>query len=96
MDVEKHKNIRRTFKYNALKDKTEEMEYSVSGGLLKKTLFTYDANGNKISETVFDASGNCLKKIRFTYNSKSLKTKKEIYRGMNQQESVKKWDYVYF
>lgn len=96
MDTDKHKNIRRVFKYNAFKNRTEETEYDDKGTVRKKTLFTYDSNGNKVGETINDAYGNCIKKIQYTYNAKNLRIKKETFRGKAQVESLKKWDYVYF
>ncbi|MCK9203412.1 MAG: hypothetical protein M0P58_03120 [Bacteroidales bacterium] len=96
LDVAKNKNWRKTFKYNALNDKTEEVEYNGSGMIVVKTQFNYDPNGNKISETVTDANGRIVKKSIFTYNSKNLKTGKQTTGKGAEEASSKKWDYVYY
>jgi len=96
MDIAKKKNVRRTFRYNAMKDKTEEVEYNGANGIEKKTEYTYDANGNKIKETELDPTGKLVKRVLYTYNSKNLKTGKETFRNSSLQESIKKWDYVYY
>jgi hypothetical protein len=94
-DPAKKKNSRWLYRYNAMKDKTEEVEYD-GGSIRKKTIFTYDANGNKISETETDGAGNLLKKSVYTYNSKNLKTGKTNVAGSKQKEKSKKWEYVYY
>ena len=38
-DASEKKNVRKTFKYNAYKDKTEEVEYNSAGNLKKKNCF---------------------------------------------------------
>lgn len=94
-DLAKKKNTRWTYRYNAMKDKTEEVEYEGSV-IRKKTIYTYDADGNKISESEMDAAGNLLKKSVYTYNSKNLKTGKTNVAESKQKEKTKKWEYVYF
>lgn len=85
---------KKTTKYNADGDETEECEYDASG-LTQKTVFIYNANGDKTSEVITDASGNTVEKIIYTYDAKGLKETKQTYNAANILESVKKYIYEY-
>ncbi|MBE0646396.1 MAG: hypothetical protein IH596_01285 [Bacteroidales bacterium] len=95
-DAGKKRDIKWTYRYNALKDKIEEIEYNSGGEIQKKSAFSYDANGNKISETETDASGSFIKKTVYTYNSKNLKTGKTTTSGSQKKDKSKTWEYVYY
>jgi hypothetical protein len=89
------KNVKRTFKYNANGNKTEELEYDGNGQLLQKKLFSYDNHGNKILEVIYDANGKLNKKIIYIYNSKGLRVEKKEYDGENNLLSVRKYQYEF-
>jgi hypothetical protein len=94
-----NKNIKKTYKYTVIKDKTplaEETEYNESGAIVKKTAYTYTSNGKKASETVTDGSGNLVEKFLYIYNSKNLKSHKQKFGKSNTLESVKEWQYDYY
>ncbi len=96
LDVNKKKNLTRTFRYNALKDKTEESEFSADGLLLKKTIFKYDANGNPLTETEYDAAGNLLKTVTNAFNKKELKVSRQTVNVNGVMENSKSWEYEYY
>lgn len=95
IDPKNNKNVKKSFKYNALKDKTEELEYK-NGQLVSKTVFSYNANGNVIKEDVYDASGTLKKVITYTYNSKNLKETKTTSEPDGTVKSVRKYNYEFY
>lgn len=94
-----NKNYKKTYKYSVVKDKTpliEESEFSLSGTLVRKTVYSYFANGKKASETVTDGAGSMISKTTYQYNSKDLKTQKQTVNKNSKPESQKEWQYIYY
>ena len=94
-DAKDKKNIKKVCKYNALKDKTEELEYK-NNELVSKTIFSHNADGNVVSENVYDASGTLKKKITYTYNNKKPKETKVTTDPDGTVKSVKKYTYEFY
>lgn len=95
-DITKNKYSKKLSKYNVHNDKTEEVEYDEAGVILQKTSYMYSAGGNKVLETITDGSGRQIEKSIYLYNSHNLRSEKQLYDKMNNPDSSKKWDYLYY
>ena len=89
------KYVKHVCKFDSDDNKTEEIEYDVSGKMLSKAQFSYNSNGDKDLEVVYDASGKLTKKSVYLYNAKGLKVEKKEYDGVNALISDRKYQYEF-
>jgi hypothetical protein len=89
----KYKKV--TWKYNANGDKTEEIEYNATGGIVKKTTVAYDSKGNKAFEMEYDGTGKLTQKTAYSYDSKGLKTERKVYGPGDVLLKDAKYTYTY-
>jgi hypothetical protein len=82
-----------TNKFNANKDKTEEVVFDGKDKTTHKTTFFYNSGGQKIGEIEYDGSGNILKQSMIIYNANGFKTEKKTYDANKKLISTKKFTY---
>jgi hypothetical protein len=94
-DYNKEGGIKRkeTNKYNANKDKTEEVVFDGKDKTTIKTTFFYNSNDQKIGEIEYDGTGKILKQSMITYNANGFKTEKKTYDANKKLISIKKFTY---
>lgn len=85
---------KKSYKYDAQKNKIEESDFEGKSNETKKTTYTYNANNDKVSEIEYDASGNIKKQITYTYDSNGFKKDKKTYDANKKLISIKKYTYT--
>ena len=86
---------RKTYRYNAYKQKTEECDYNREGGLKSKTLFLYNSHGKKFQEEVYDGKGKLKRKIAISFNAQSRPVQKITTNEKGETIRVQKYIYEY-
>lgn len=82
-----------TNKYNANKDKIEEVVYDGKDQTTRKTMFLYNSNFQKTGEIEYDNSGNVIRQSMILYNAKGLKSEKKVFDANKKLIATKKYTY---
>jgi hypothetical protein len=95
-DFNKEGGIKRkeTNKYNANKDKIEEVVYDGKDKTTQKTTYFYNSEYQKIGEIEYDGSGLIKKQSLITYNRNGMKAEKKTYDANKKLISTKKFIYT--
>jgi len=89
-------NIKKSYKYNANNDKTEEDDTDIlTGKLIEKQIISYTRRGEKEMEENYDSENKLVKKTTYAYNNKGLKVEKKTYKGIDLLEETKRYVYEY-
>lgn len=86
---------RRSYAYNAYRQKTEMKEYNREGQIKGRTAYTYNSDGKRALETEYDKEGKLKKKIVLSYSKQKDLIQKSTLSAAGDTLKLQKYVYLY-